>query len=60
MRDRERKWSERSLSHMKEITKNSGLPDKEEIIDKVSVGGGSSQIKESDSDRSRDSTSSRI
>ena len=45
---------------MKEITKNSGLPDKEEIIDKVSVGGGSSQIKESDSDRSRDSTSSRI
>lgn len=45
---------------MKEITENSGLQDKEEITDEISVGGGSSQIKESDSDSSRDSTFSRI
>ena len=44
---------------MKEITENSGLRDKEKVTDEVSVGG-STQIKESESDRSRDSTSSRI
>ena len=59
--EREREEVEwKKSEHMKEITENSGLQDKEEIIDEVSVGGGSSQIKESDSYRSRDSTSSRI
>ena len=49
----------KKFEYMKEITENSGLRDKEKVTDEVSVGG-STQIKESESDRSRDSTSSRI